>query len=394
MQMFIVIILAFIFQVLSGLSDIFIIFSSYLIFKQKNKEDYILLDKLLINMYIVYIASLTSSAAMLFLNDFFEYQGYGTIIFQESIKFLLFFLIFIVYKKLDVEYYFERFSSKNTSFFLIYLFLVTLLISYSSHYYQIFDQFIFGVILFLVIQTTCVVYFFYRLFLNQKEKYKDSFKEQELIHLKQYTDQLESNQEKIAKFRHDYKNLLLSLKSLSTTNADQELFEQVKQLEEYSKSYIDTNDFDSKHFRNIKNSYLKSFMIAKFHKASEENIQCKFECLEKIEEIPIPIFDCIRMLGIILDNSIEATIECEKKSLSMMVYQDNHQMEFLIENSYLDTGLPVNKLIDKGVSTKNNHQGLGLNTIEDINKKNNNMFVQYVKGVENFSTQIILIRKE
>ncbi|EIT2196971.1 GHKL domain-containing protein, partial [Enterococcus faecalis] len=130
---------------------------------------------------------------------------------------------------------------------------------------------------------------------------------------------------------------------------------------------------------------------SKFYEASEHKIHCRFECTEIIENIPIAIFDCVRILGIILDNAIEATKESENKSLSVMIYQDDEQVEFLIKNSCKETNLSLNELIKANISTKVGHEGLGLNTIQDIKEKNKNIFVQYKKNSKQFVTQIILM---
>ncbi|HAP8721284.1 TPA: ATP-binding protein, partial [Enterococcus faecium] len=45
----------------------------------------------------------------------------------------------------------------------------------------------------------------------------------------------------------------------------------------------------------------------------------------------------------------------------------------------------------KGITTKKGHQGLGLSSIEEINKKNPNMFVNYQNDPYQFTTQVILL---
>lgn len=214
-----------------------------------------------------------------------------------------------------------------------------------------------------------------------------------MISLKKYTEQLEQNQEQLFKFRHDYKNLLLSLKETANIENNSSLLDQLVDLEEYSKSCFSNNTFDYRNFGNIQNDYLKSLLISKFDQANKEKIRCKFECSKPIFNIPIPIFDCIRIVGILLDNAIEAAKESDEMLLSLMIYQDDSQLEFLFENSYCQTDISVNTLQKKGLSTKEGHSGLGLNTIQDFNKKNTNMFIQYQKKDTVFSTQLIFMKQ-
>lgn len=184
---------------------------------------------------------------------------------------------------------------------------------------------------------------------------------------------------------------MLSLKEISVLNLDHELFEQIYQLEIYSNSCVDKLSFKYKHFHNVKNIYLKSLLISKFHQANVEQLHCLFECSNPIDNVPIAILDCVRILGIVLDNAIEAAIETEQRVLSIMIYQDHQKIEFLIHNSCQKISIPLNQLIRKGISTKKNHQGLGLSTIQEINRQNQNMFVQYKKNQLVFTTQIILM---
>ncbi len=74
-----------------------------------------------------------------------------------------------------------------------------------------------------------------------------------------------------------------------------------------------------------------------------------------------------------------------------MVYQDSSQLEFFLENSCKKTNIPIRKLMEKGISTKIDHNGLGLNTIQEINEKTKNMFIQYNMKDCMFTTSIILM---
>lgn len=93
---------------------------------------------------------------------------------------------------------------------------------------------------------------------------------------------------------------MLSLKENSALNFDHELFEQVHQLQNYSNSCFDKATFKYKHFHNVKNIYLKSLLISKFLQANMEQLHCRFECPNPVNNIPIAIFDCVRILGIVL----------------------------------------------------------------------------------------------
>lgn len=378
-------------QIFTEVGDIVPILGSYLVLKTKGKVDEILLNTLIICMLMVYSVSLISSVTMLSLFSHGGIKGYSYISIQIGITFFLILFFAGVYKKLGMKNLVSENSSKSTTILMIYLFLISFFISYASHYYEVFDQFILGVAILLIVQTIFVLFLFIRTTVRQKENYEKQLKIQELDHLQKYTEQLEKDQERLAKFRHDYKNLLLSIKELSSLNKNEELAVQILQLEDYSNNYISTTNFDYRYLKNVKNEYIKSLLISKIYRANENQLQCHFECLKPIEKIPIPIFDCVRILGIILDNAVEAAIDSEERKVSLLIYQDSRQIEFLIVNSYQETILSIDSLINKGTSTKKGHEGLGLDTIQEINEKNSNMFVQYKKDHLTFTTQVILM---
>ncbi|MGY3749650.1 sensor histidine kinase [Vagococcus acidifermentans] len=384
----------FVAQLFTGFAEVIPVVASYFILKPKGKSDISLLNVLLLCTLVNFSASLVSSIIMYFSFSHEGVKGYSFVFFHLMLNLLLLAGFVYLYKKLRTQAFIEKYSSKTTAFFMSYLILATLLVSYGAHYFEAFDQFIIGISVFVMLQLVFVLFLFLITTVKQKDKYEQQLKEQELSHLKKYTDKLEQSQERLRKFRHDYKNLLLSLKETVDINADADFADKIQELEVYSDAYLSSTKFDYPHLKNVKNDYLKSLLIAKLYQATESSLHCRFECSQVIEVVPIPIFDCVRVLGIMLDNAIEAASESEAKELSLLIYQDAHQIEFLIENSCQPLNVPINSLLQKGFSTKAGHQGLGLHTIQEINHKHRNMFVQYHSNQLQFTAQVILMREE
>ncbi|MBL1231045.1 GHKL domain-containing protein [Enterococcus sp. BWB1-3] len=382
--------LTFFVELFTDISEVLPIIGGYFILKEKNKSNIVLLNKLLLCMLTYDSISLVSSLTMTSIFSFEGIKGYGYVLFQIMLDCLLLLIFIFLYRKLDISKIVEQYSSKITAIFMIYLLTIGLFVSYVAHQYQVFDHFVFGVLVFLIIQMFVVLFLFIRITIRQREQYEQQLKRKELVYLKKYTDSLEKDQEKFAKFRHDYKNLLLSLKEIANQNHDSLLEKEIKELEIYSNYYL-TNKFEYRYLKNIKNDYLKSLFIAKLYQANNNKICCKFECPSTIVEVPVPIFDCIRVLGIILDNAIEASTESQDRELSLAIYRDDKQIEISISNSCKELLLSIDTLMKKGITTKKGHQGLGLSSIEEINKKNPNMFVNYQNDPYQFATQVILL---
>lgn len=319
--------------------------------------------------------------------------GFGFVFQNIAIDYLVAFLLAYLYRRFNFDKKVEEYSSTITIFLGSYIIVVNDFIGYVSHKREIFDQFVLGILIFLVLQTLFVSALFIWMTIKQKERYEQKIKNQELIYLKKYTDSLEKDQEQSARFRHDYKNLILSLKEKAEFSQDIALKEKIESLEHYSQPYL-TDKFAYRYLKNVKNDYVKSLLISKLYTASQKYIHCTFECPNVIQNIPMDIFDFVRVLGILIDNALEAAEESEQKELAIAIYQDKEQMEISIINSCNQAKESISQLKQKGVTTKKGHSGLGLSNIEEINRKNENMFVNYQMEAEQFIAHVVLIAKE
>ena len=102
------------------------------------------------------------------------------------------------------------------------------------------------------------------------------------------------------------------------------------------------------------------------------------------------IYEFARILGILLDNAIEASSECDEKILNIVFRNDvkNNRNIILIENTYNDKNVNIDEIFNKGFSGKENHTGLGLWEVKQILKKNNNINLHTTKNDKYFSQQL------
>ena len=193
------------------------------------------------------------------------------------------------------------------------------------------------------------------------------------------------------KFKHDYKNIILSLRERAIESRNEELERCIDDLDEYSENNLYSSNWNYNDVQKIKNTYLKSLFVSKLFVIQEQNINCHFECNNNIDTIPIHTFDLIRILGITLDNAIEEASLVNDGKISILIYEDDTQIEFLIENTCKPNNTSVSQLVEEGFSSKKNHLGLGLSNIQEIKQKYSNIYVQYRKEEDMFSVQFILV---
>ena len=221
-----------------------------------------------------------------------------------------------------------------------------------------------------------------------------ALKEQQLqienAQLKEYSNYLDKNEDELRHFKHDYENLLNSLK-ISAEKGDSESV--VKQLAEYTDTQIDEKALRKyKGVNHIHVEELKSIVITKLAKLYNEEIPYSFGCDVEIYNIPksVNIFDIVRIIGITFDNAIEESQSLIKQTgntdsakVDAMYYQEDGNFEFRIRNRIAaDTSLASDILSKDGYSTKKHHTGIGLANVKQIELKYEEyMLVNY--GIEN-----------
>ena len=91
-----------------------------------------------------------------------------------------------------------------------------------------------------------------------------------------------------------------------------------------------------------------------------------------------------------LDNAIDASSECDDKTINIIFRDDakNHRQLITIENTYKDKNVDTEKIFVKGVSGKDNHTGLGLWEVRKILNKNKNIALFTTKNDKYFSQQL------
>lgn len=82
--------------------------------------------------------------------------------------------------------------------------------------------------------------------------------------------------------------------------------------------------------------------------------------------------EIVLILGILLDNAIEACKNIKDKNLSIYIYQENNDIVFQVSNIF-SGNINLNLLFNKGYSTKGDNRGYGLSIVKEKIKKSSNL---------------------
>lgn len=193
--------------------------------------------------------------------------------------------------------------------------------------------------------------------------------------LQEYTNQIESMYSSLRSFKHDYSNIMLSMSGYIEANDMEGLKEYFEKEILPTGKNIAKNTAHINQLMNINVPELKSIISAKLLYAIELNINVNIEVADEVAVMPMDTLDLARVIGIFLDNAIEAALETPAPFISFALVHLDTDYIFIISNSFLEKGVPYASLAQPNVSTKGANRGLGLYNAHEIIAKYNSVFL-------------------
>lgn len=198
------------------------------------------------------------------------------------------------------------------------------------------------------------------------EQVQAEAKQKALEDLQNYTRNLEAMYNGLRSFKHDYVNILLSMSGY-IENCDMKELKRFFEKEIFpTKKLIDQGDYKLNQLSNIGMLEIKSLLCAKMIYAHESGIDVTIDIPDQVDSFPMETVDLARILGIFLDNAIEAALETERPQAGLNIIRNHTGVSIIISNCFQDNGQVLHQLKQKGFSTKNGHQGIGLSNAQKI----------------------------
>lgn len=227
------------------------------------------------------------------------------------------------------------------------------------------------------------------------EQIQTESKQKAMQDLQDYTRNLEAMYNSLRSFKHDYVNILLSLSGYIEDGDMDRLKDFFESKIFPTKNLITGGDYKLNQLSNIGVLEIKSLLSAKMIYAHESGIDITIDIPDKVESFLIDTVDLARILGIFLDNAMEATLETEQPQIGLNILQNKTSVSIIISNRFPDNGVMLHKLKQKGFSTKNGHQGIGLWNAQKIISSYDNVLLETTMKRDYFTQHIELTdRKE
>ncbi len=210
---------------------------------------------------------------------------------------------------------------------------------------------------------------------------------QDLEEEKLYNKTLNLLHDNIRGFKHDFNNIVSAIGGYVST----EDMEGLKSY--YSELLKDCKKVNNLTVLNpsvINNSAIYSLLTSKYHQALEDGIQMDIDVFMDLNTLNMKIYEFTRIFGILLDNALEASKDCDTKLVRVTIRKDsgsNRQL-CIIENTYKDKSIDTEKIFEKGFSTKNRNSGIGLWEVRQILKRLSNVNLYTSKTDDIFKQQL------
>ena len=362
----------------------------------KKNIQYLVIKFTFLVLYLIILAQSSKIILSLFLAAIKKIE-YNYSIFLQNILFLS--LLFLITKRINIilnSVVKNIIPSEKYKYILYFCALCTLTTYYIFLMYSIFKGSsyirLLSVITGLIFILLCT-YITVSVLKNIKLETNNKIESAKLEQQKKYILSLEENNNEIRKFKHDFNNIILGLDGyINNDDFDKE------KLKKYFNSTImnfnnniELNNIVIAKLNSIKVSSLKSLITNKVLVAQNNNIDVDINIEGEIHDFYTDEMQLSRILGILLDNAIEASLEVpDDKKIEMNIIQIDKTTDIQISNTFNNTGTPITDFNKEGFSTKGTNRGLGLSSAREIANKLNMLLNTEIDGnsfIQNLSIE-------
>lgn len=303
----------------------------------------------------------------------------------SSLNYLIIYMLYLVFtaKKVNIST-----TLKNNRI----LFINTLvgLLAIAIQYFILFSYIeVISVGLLIIGMVTLLLYFFINIYsLSRTTKLEATTEKLEEEQL--YNKTLTLLYDNIRGFKHDFNNIVQGIGGYIATD-------NMEGLKAYYSEVLEdcqrVNNLALLSPEVINNPAIYSLLTSKYHDATELGIKINLEVFMDLSAINMKIYELTRILGILIDNAIEAAKECSEKEIIITFRKDNKKNKqlFIIENTYSNKNVNIDEIFEKGKTSKktedSKNHGLGLWEVRQFIKKNKNLDLYTTKSEKYFKQQ-------
>ncbi|MGJ5713356.1 quorum-sensing sensor histidine kinase AgrC [Staphylococcus auricularis] len=344
-----------------------------------HKNKWMGITSLIIALVISYITNLIATSINIIIARF---------IYTAPVVDLMYLVLFILTSVIiayTLTYFIKQLSgsylslSKKYLIFLSTFLLISFIVSYTFmpstlDTNRFTEVTIITVALFIFVAIAIISFSF---ILLRQIQYKNNMEEIESYY--KYTLQIENINHEMRKFRHDYVNILTTLSEFIRDDDMPGLREYFNKEIMPIQDSLQTKSIKINGIDNLKVREIKGLVTTKILQAQEKNIRISIEVPEHIDHIDMNTISLSRIIGIIIDNAIEASEKVEDDPNIIIAFiKAEASIYFVVMNKCAPDTPQVHHLFKEGYSTKGENRGLGLATLKEITDTTSNVLFDTV----------------
>lgn len=210
-------------------------------------------------------------------------------------------------------------------------------------------------------------------YVNQDTRYLRKSRQNDLLMQQQEIQDVLLQETRV--FRHNIANLLYGFQGM-LLSGDKDA------IQDYYDHMVETcaiiNNENVLALRRIPNMPLRTLLVNKLQLAGELRIPFYLFVDEGLRYRGIQDIKMCEMLGILLDNAIEAAKESHAPLVSLEIHNAENDMEIVIRNTYADfsdTALAAGSFFPSLTPSKKDHQGIGLTHVRDMTSREKDLLL-------------------
>lgn len=190
---------------------------------------------------------------------------------------------------------------------------------------------------------------------------------------------------------HENKNLLLTIRAM-IINKEKEI---PNYIDSIVKDKYDDNDNLLKKVNIIPSGGLRATIYSEILKIKKKNINYELIIGKRIKTVDIieiskkDMIDICKIICVFIDNAIEEVVKLKKKNICINIYVEENYFNIKVSNNY-ETSIDINKIYNKGYTTKGKGHGYGLALVKQI-IDNNEIFDNKIEMTKEIFSQILII---
>lgn len=188
-------------------------------------------------------------------------------------------------------------------------------------------------------------------------------------------EQLSTQYDEIREVKHNFSNFIQTLYGYVEVKNINGIEEMCKRAQAET---ISLNIQKDSNINKIANPAIENLILNKLMIARQNGIILKIDCKTNLRNIATSVYDVSKIIGILLDNAIEASANTEDRTVVVKIFANKRTKKKIIriENSYQKGSVDIDKIYEKGYTSKTYERGshgLGLWSVKKVVETNDKL---------------------